>query len=42
MYKHQIINEKNFDRITGYTNEKYKEKDDYKINKYIKNIKYML
>lgn len=29
MYKHQIISEKTFDRITGWDNEKDKEKDDY-------------
>ena len=31
MYKHQIISEKTFDRITGWDNEKDKEKDDYEL-----------
>ena len=31
MYNHQIISEKTFDRITGWDNEKVKEKDDYEI-----------
>ena len=29
LYDNQIISEKTFDRITGWDNEKGKEKDDY-------------
>lgn len=31
MYNHQIISEKTFDRITGWDNEKDKEKDDFEL-----------
>lgn len=31
MYNHQIISEKTFDRITGWDNEKSKEKDDFEL-----------
>ena len=31
MYKYQIISEKTFDRITGWDNEKSKEKDDFEL-----------
>ena len=31
LYDHQIISEKNFDRITGWNNKKDKQKDDYEL-----------
>ena len=31
MYKHQIISEKTFDRITGWENEKDKQKDSFEL-----------
>ena len=32
MYKHQIISEKSFDRITGWDKEKDNEKNDFEYN----------
>ena len=31
LYDNQIISEKTFDRITGWNNEKDKQKDDYEL-----------
>lgn len=31
LYDNQIISEKTFDRITGWDNEKNKEKDDFEL-----------